>query len=128
MNDVMGGIPSSRDLMWFPTNQQTVGNPCRLHSYIDHCGALLPLDKIFTHTRATYEEQPYIKKWRNQLQNGRGSSTPGSTIKWLPLLTLRGESWWMEEIAKKNQDGHDRMLSISILTLNKLHVLLHIST
>ena len=34
----------------------------------------------------------------------------------------------MEENAKINQDDGNKMLSISILKLNKLHVLLHFST
>ena len=39
-------------------------------------------------------------KWRNQLQTGRGNKIPGP-IKWLPLLTLWGENWRMEENGEK---------------------------
>ena len=43
---------------------------------------LYSLHKIFTRTRQSMGEcQPYKKKWRNQLEFGRGSRIPGSTIK-----------------------------------------------
>ena len=48
-----------------------------------------------------------------------------STIKCLPLLTLWGESWWMEEDAEKQYVGNRRS-SISILQLSNLHIILHV--
>ena len=63
------------------------------------------------------------RKWRNQLQTGRGNIIPGSTIKWLHLLTL-----WKRMQKKKKQYAGDKTSLISILMWNKLHMLLHIST
>ena len=60
------------------------------------------------------------KKWgKNQLQHGRGSRIPGAIIKWLAYAKRVGESKRMPN----NQDGSNIMTSISILKLNKLHML-----
>ena len=58
------------------------------------------------------------KKWRNQLQGGRGSRIPGSPNKLQPFFnTLRRELMKWKRMPK-TQDGRDKMPSISILKLN----------
>ena len=69
------------------------------------------------------ERQPYIKSGETTIS--MEEEEPGSTIKWLPSLTLWGESWGMEEKAttkKGGKDGGNKMPFVSILKLNKLHI------
>ena len=54
--------------------------------------AKIPLDKIFSRSSIGYGWMSTLyEKWRNHLQHGRASRIPGSTIKWLALLTLGGK-------------------------------------
>ena len=76
---------TSRGCRWkIPSGCFTL-KPRKTHQ--THAAALY-LDKIFT-CQSMDGEQPYIETsfWLEE-----GSRIPGSTIKWLPLLTLWGES------------------------------------